>query len=285
MTTFSIAAIQLDASHSDNLEAMRKQIDTTVKRFPWVQMVIFGELCAMGPSLSSAQATNGPTEEFFCKLALQHDIWLVPGSLYEIADDKIYNTAPVISPKGEVVTRHRKLYPFLPYEQGVAAGNQHTVFDIPDVGRFGVSICYDKWFPETTRAMVCQGAEVILHPTLTNTIDRDFELSITRSSAGINQCYFVDVNNTGDLGYGRSTIIGPEGDVIYEAGSGGEIIPLILDLDRARRVRENGMLGLGQPLKSFRDGKIEYPQYKSVPSLKSLQSLGPLSLPTKTRNS
>ena len=82
----------------------------------------------------------------------------------------------------------------------VARGNRHTVFDIPDVGRFGVSICYDMWFPETTRTLAWMGAEVILHPSLTNTIDRDVEISIARASAATNQCYFVDLNCSGRLG-------------------------------------------------------------------------------------
>ena len=45
-----------------------------------------------------------------------------------------------------MVARYRKLYPFLPYEQGVTAGSDFVVFDVPDVGRFGMSICYDMWF-------------------------------------------------------------------------------------------------------------------------------------------
>ncbi len=136
----------------------------------------------------------------------------VPGSLYERAGDKIYNTAPVIDPAGQVVARHRKIYPFTPYENGVASGDRATVFDVPGVGRFGVSICYDMWFPETSRALAWMGAEVILHPSLTNTIDRDVEISIARASAATNQCYFVDLNCAGNLGYGRSSVFGPGGE-------------------------------------------------------------------------
>ena len=121
----------------------------------------------------------------------------MPGSIYERDGDRIYNTAPVIDPDGKVVARHRKIYPFLPYERDVACGDAHTVFDIPDVGRFGVSICYDMWFPETTRALAWMGAEVILHPSLTNTVDRDVEIAIARASAATNQCYFIDLNCAG----------------------------------------------------------------------------------------
>src|SRR3546814_6706229 len=79
------------------------------------------------------------------------------------------------------------------------------------------------WFPETTRSLVALGAEVILHPTLTNTIDRDAELAIARASAATNQCYFVDINVAGALGVGRSVVCGPGGEVIHQAGSGREV--------------------------------------------------------------
>lgn len=276
MTTFAIAGIQMDAPFGDNLGLMSREIGIAVARFPWVEMIMFGELCAFGPDLQAAQPMPGPAEEYFCSLARKHGIWLIPGSFYEVHEGQIYNTSPVINPAGEVVTRHRKIYPFQPYEQGVTGGLEHTVFDVPEVGRFGLSICYDSWFPETSRALASLGAEVILHPTLTNTIDRDFELSVSRTTAGINQLYFVDINNTGRLGYGQSAIFSPEGDVLHQAGRGAEIIPVFLDLNLVRRTREEGIKGLGQPLKSFRDSNISFPQYDSKGQSFFQTKLGPL---------
>src|SRR3546814_10725772 len=52
-----------------------------------------------------------------------------------------------------------------PYERDVEPGSEFVVLDVPGAGRVGVSICYDMWFPETTRSLVSLGAEVILHPT------------------------------------------------------------------------------------------------------------------------
>jgi predicted amidohydrolase len=277
MTTFAIAGIQMRAGPSDNLDGMARLVETTLARFPWIEMVVFGELCAHGANPALAEALPGPSEQHLCSIARKHGIWLVPGSLYELDGNRIYNTAPVIDPSGDVVARHRKIYPFLPYEQGIDAGDQHTVFDVPGVGRFGLSICYDMWFPETTRAMAWAGAEVIIHPSLTNTIDRDLEVSIARASAGMNQCYFVDINNTGELGYGRSVVVGPEGEVIHEAGREAEVIPVVVDLDRVRRTRRDGLLGLGQVLKSFRDSTVAYPQYAARGRRSGeLSSLGPL---------
>ena len=281
MNKFAIAGIQMKAINGDNLDAMTKQILNVVQRFPWVQLIMFGELSVFGTSLRSAQPIPGPAVNHFCSLAKKHNIWLMPGSMYEMDGEKIYNTAPVINPEGDVVARHRKLYPFKPYESGVNSGDQHTVFEIPGVGRFGVSICYDMWFPETVRALAYLGAEVILHPTLTNTIDRDLELSIARASAITNQCYFADINSCGDLGNGKSLIIGPEGDIIHQSGGVEEPIPVILDLDRVGYTRETGVLGLGQPLKSFRDGEIAYPQYKLGASSSTLDGLGDLLKPER----
>jgi predicted amidohydrolase len=242
-------------------------------------MAVLGELSLFGPDLSKAETLPGPTEESLCGLARELGLWLVPGSLYERSGDRIFNTAPVIDPHGTVVTRCRKLFPFLPYERGVSAGDQCVTFDVPGVGCFGISICYDMWFPETTRALVCKGAEVILHPTLTNTIDRELELSIARTSAALNQCWFVDINSAGRLAYGRSIVVGPEGDVAYTAGTGREIIPIELDLDRVRRSRNRGLRGLGQPLKSFRDSTLRFDACSDPEARRILDALGPLAMP------
>jgi deaminated glutathione amidase len=286
VSTFSIVGIQLDAPVADNLALMSRQIEVTCRRFPWVEMIVFGELCAFGPRVGTAQPTPGPAETHFCGLAKKHGIWLVPGSIYEQSGDAVFNTAPVINPEGEVVTRCRKLFPFLPFEQGVSSGSEFTTFEVPNVGTFGVSICYDMWFPETTRALVAKGAEVIIHPTLTNTIDRDVELSIARANAAMNQCYFFDVNNTGDLGYGKSIIVSPEGKTLHQAERGQEVMPVEVDFDLVRRVRETGSLGLGQPLKSFRDANLKYPAYENNPSsMPGFSGLGSLELPKKSDRS
>ena len=153
------------------------------------------------------------------------------------------------------------MFPFRPYEDGVEAGDEFLVFDVPEVGRFGVTICYDMWFPETSRTLAAMGAEVILHPTLTGTIDRDVELAIARATAAQNQCFVFDINGVGDGGNGRSIIIGPYGDVLYQAGHSEEMIPIEIDVDRVRRSREVGLRGLGQPLKSFRDRKVHFSVY------------------------
>ncbi len=61
------------------------------------------------------------------------------------------------------------------------------------------------------------GAEVILHPTMTGTIDREIELTIAQATAAINQCFFFDVNGLDSGGSGRSIVCGPDGRVLHEA--------------------------------------------------------------------
>jgi deaminated glutathione amidase len=285
MTPFAIAGIQMPVSATtENLTAMGRGLDQLMSRCPWVQMVVFSELAAFGPLPQYAQPLPGPAEATFQAMAARHGIWLLPGSLYEKKGGKIYNTAPVIDPQGTVIARYRKLFPFRPYEQATTPGAEFTVFDVPEVGRFGVSICYDMWFPETTRTLAAMGAEVILHPTLTDTIDRDVELSISRASAAQNQCYWFDINGLASGGVGRSIVVGPSGDVMHQAGVEEEVIPLEIDLDRVRRERDVGLRCLGQPLKSFRDRAVDFSVYRRKDFNTSfLDSLGPLELPRRSR--
>ena len=188
--------------------------------------------------------------------------WLVPGSMYERDGEKTYNTSIVISPEGEIVAKYRKIFPWYPYEQEVTPGDSFCVFDVPDVGRFGIAICYDMWYPEVIRALTWMGAEVILHPTMTPTPDRDLEVVLSQSSAIVNQCYFVDVNGLGPWGGGRSMLVDPDGRVLQKAGNQETILTEILDLDRVRTTREFGNLGLTQTLKQLRDTPITFPQYQ-----------------------
>lgn len=277
MGHLGVAGLQLDLSAGDNLDRIAGEIAAVKDGMPWLDLIMLGELAVFGPDMTRAEPMPGPTEARLAEIARQNRVWLAPGSLYERVGDQIFNTAPVIDPTGTVVARCRKLYPFLPYERGVAAGDTPTVFDMPGIGRIGVSICYDMWFPETTRALACLGAEVVLHPTMTNTVDRGAELAIARASAVQNQLWFVDINVTGDLGVGRSCVYGPGGETAHEAGAGSEVIALDLDLGHVRRCRERGWNGLGQTLKSFRDGPAPFAPYqpggREVPALTSLGAL------------
>lgn len=279
MKPFTIAGIQMQLSATtSNLDKMYAKLAGLMARFPWVQMVVFSELAAFGPYPSHAQPLPGPAEQTFQHWAEHFKIWLIPGSLFEAADGKIYNTTPIINPQGQVIGRYRKQFPFLPFERGITSGDRFVVFDVPEVGRFGVSICYDMWFPETTRSLAALGAEVIIHPTFTDTIDRNAELTIARASAITNQCFFVDVNGLGDCGNGLSCVIDPSGRVLHQAGTLEEVFPIEINLEQVRHERQNGIMGLGQVLKSFRDRTVDFTVYDKSIEQPYLDSLGPMQI-------
>ena len=278
MRNFSIAGLQLDLNYSDNLACVTNAIIQTSKRYPWVEMIVASEL-AVGGSNRSDKYSLDNNLECFQDLAKKLNIWLVPGSFYHHQEGKITNVAPVISNKGELITLCTKTYPFLPYEEGITGGDEPCVFEVPDVGIFGLHICYDLWFPESSRALVMKGAEVILHPSLTDTCDRKEEKIMARATAVQQQCFYVDVNAGGKQGCGQSTIIGPEGEILTEAESIEETLLIEIDLERVKRVRARGIKGLGQPLKSFRDNPNPFKENKV--NEEYLNNLGKLEIPQK----
>ncbi|MBO1330721.1 carbon-nitrogen hydrolase family protein [Streptomyces sp. VRA16 Mangrove soil] len=277
MRTLAIAAIQTTPVAHD-LEAtwqrFADQVRSTRDLFPHVQLVVVPELllAAEGALLQpapedwmerTAVAIPGPLTDRICALAVETGLWLVPGSIYERAEDgHIYNTALAVSPEGEIAARHRKVFPWQPYEK-TSPGGEFTVFDIPGAGRVGLAICYDGSFPETVRQLAWLGAEVVLQPTLTPTRDREMELVCARANAWTNQVYVVNVNAADPAGVGQSTVVDPEGLVRQQAGPGEEILVDVLDLDAVSRVRAYGSTGLNRPWAQLAryGGSVQLPAY------------------------
>ncbi|SFA97026.1 Predicted amidohydrolase [Poseidonocella pacifica] len=287
MTPFAIAGIQMNvAALTSNVEAMRHRIEILMARFPWTQMVLFSELAPYGPLDRFAQPFPNDAIAQFQEDARRYGIWLIPGSMFEkTADGRILNTSVVINPLGEIVARYSKMFPFKPYEAGISSGTDFCVFDVPEVGRFGLSICYDIWFPETTRQLTSQGVEVLLHPVLTGTTDREAEISIARATAAQFQCYVFDVNGLGAGGVGRSLVVDPTSLVLHQSAGQEDMFPIEIDLDLVRRQREAGLKGLGQVLKSFRDREADFPIYDRTSGADAyLHTLGPLQTPHQGSN-
>jgi len=276
MGVFGVAGLQLDLDGEDNLARIAQEVAGARRRFPWIDMIVLPELCAYGPKTAHAETPGGRGESTFQQIARDNGIWLLPGSLFLTYGNQIYNVAPVIDASGTIVSRYRKMFPFRPYEDGVASGDAFCIQPIEDAGTFGVSVCYDLWFPETTRSLVWMGAEVLICPTLTSTIDRDVELAMARAAAAGNQCYVVNVNAGGPMGMGKSIVCGPGGEIIHQAGGGYEVFAFELDFDYVSRVRRQGWQGLGQPLKSFRDNAVRFPAYREELTPSWLQELGPV---------
>lgn len=277
MRTLAVAALQTSPVPYDletTWQRYADQVRATRSLFPHVGLVVVPELllAAEGPMLGpspedwmerTAEPIPGPTTDRVCALARETGLWLIPGSLFERAEDgRIFNTAVAVSPEGEIVARYRKIFPWQPYER-TAPGNEFTVFDIPGTGRIGLAICYDGSFPETVRQLAWLGAEIVVQPTLTTTRDREMELVCARANAWTNQVYVLNVNAADPAGVGGSAIVDPEGIVRQQAGGGEEILVDVLDLDTVTRVREHGSAGLNRPwsqLARYGEG-IHLPMY------------------------
>ena len=281
MKPLSIAAIQLNLARKDNYTLLESKAREAVYRFPWLEMLVFSELAVGGAGASNATFFLSEYLEMLKDLAKELDVWLIPGSFYEKTEEGTFNTTPVIDNKGDLVTKCRKLYPFLPYETGVAAGDEVCVFEIPGSGKVGIQICYDLWFPETSRALALKGAEVILHPSLTDTCDRDVERAMVKATAAQQQCYYIDVNAGGQQGVGLSLIAGPDGEILHDALAGEEFMLVEVDFDRVRRCRKRGLKGLGQPIKSYRDDPKQH--LSEVSDTDYLNKLGDLEVPKKEK--
>lgn len=281
MKPFAIAGIQMHLQHGSNIDAMRQRLDLTMHLYPWVQMVVFSELAVHGPMLHHAQPLPGTAEAAFQEMARHHQVWLINGSMYERREGGIFNTTSIISPDGEIAGRYRKMFPFVPLEQGVQPGSEFFTWDIDGVGRFGILNCYDIWFPETSRQLTAMGAEVIIHPVMTHTIDRDVDIAISHATSAMMQCYVFDVNGLGAGGNGQSCVFDPAGRVLHQCDSTEQIVPIEIDLEQVRRSRERGIRGLGQMAKSFRDRPTEFPVYRRDFDASYLEGLGPLATPRR----
>jgi formamidase len=199
-----------------------------------------------------AEPVPGPLTERIGRAAARARRWICAGSIFERGrGGAIYNTALVFDPKGTLVTSYRKLFPWQPFETTTPGDRPAPVFDVPRVGRLGLMICYDGWFPEVARGLALRGAELIVHPTLTTTPDREQELVMARANAIANQCYVLNVNAVPSVGGGRSIGVDPEGRVLFELGQNEEFVLETVDLARAAHVREHGTRGVSRVLRQF----------------------------------
>ena len=252
MTILRLCSLQLDLASSGNQKKIVQKIHHVLKNDDRTDILVLSELAVSGvePDKKKSFTTFSP---LFTDLARKYDTWIIPGTFHEFEGEVIYNTCPVINNKGELVAKARKLYPWLPYENQITPGNEICTFEYPGAGIIGVHICYDLWFPETSRALAMAGAELIINPTLTPTQDREIETVMVRATAAQQQCYYIDVNSVGEQGCGQSIACDPEGNVLHISNDFEDIFTVEVDFDFVRNSRKNGIMGLGQNLKSYRD--------------------------------
>jgi predicted amidohydrolase len=273
-STWVIALVQSPpATSSDPIGVLTDEVAALHAQHPDVSMVVYPEIhlfggCDLAPNANdwlfqAAEPLNGPRVAALGRIAAANGVWLVPGSVPERDGDAVYNTAPVLDPEGRLVASYRKVFPWRPYEVW-SPGAEWVTFDVPEVGRFGLSICYDSWFPESTRQLGWLGAEVVLNLVKTVGADRAQELVLARANAIVNQVYFLSVNAAGPVGAGRSIYVDPDGEVLAECPDAEPAITVLaLDLDRVRGIREQGSAGLNGLWYQFRpdDASIALPAY------------------------
>lgn len=192
------------------------------------------------------EADGGAAQAALAALAAELGIYIVGGSVPELADGKVYNTSYVYSRRGSLLAKHRKVHLFdIDVEGGqrfmesdtLSPGGSVTTFET-EFGIMGLCICFDLRFEELARCMCLRGARCILVPAAFNmtTGPAHWEL-LFRQRAVDNQCFTVGVSPARDEGasyvaYGNSIAVGPWGDVLCRAG--GEETTLFADLDLTR---------------------------------------------------
>lgn len=270
-----IAAVQ-SAPHPIGmpLDAFESELIEVISHNPDVQFVVFPELhlfsaddAAEGDRTSRLNAAAISLDSDFVRslgaIARRAGIWLLPGSICERGTGaELYNTALVFSPDGELVTHYRKVFPWRPSEP-YDMGDRFVTFDIPGAGRFGISICYDSWFPEVTRQLAWMGAEIIINIVKTTTDDRAQELVLARANSIVNQTFTVSVNCAGPIGKGRSILVDPEGAALAETDDAPAVLVHTFDLDAVANVRVSGTAGLNRMWSQFTttDPTLELPIY------------------------
>lgn len=259
----------------DSLSNFAREVSDAVARQPHTKLAVFPELHLFGdgaPDLQrtqaledSAEPLTGPRVKELAEMAADLGIWLVPGSVCERGEDgQLFNTQVVLSPAGKLAGYYRKIFPWRPFEP-YEPGAKFVTVDLDGIGRAGLNICYDAWFPEVTRQLAWMGAEVIINVVKTTTPDRAQELVLARANAITNQVFMVSVNCAGPTGQGRSLIVDPEGAVIAEApGPEAAVLTAELDLSAVEHVRNHGTAGLNRMWSQFRPGEpaIELPVYQ-----------------------
>lgn len=209
--------------------------------------------------LAKARPLAGhPTVEHFAAVARELSV-VLPISFYERSGNELFNSCAVVDADGTVLGVYRKSHiPDGPgYSEKYYFRPGDTGFRVWDtaVGRIGIGICWDQWFPEVARALTLAGAEVILYPTAIGSEPTEPTWDsaphwqrVMQGHAGANLVPVVAANRVGvEVGsrftlefYGSSFIAGPTGDKIVEADRTSEtVLTATFDLDEVASLRRS----------------------------------------------
>lgn len=161
-----------------------------------------------------------------CELAARTKAVILFPSL-ELADNKLFNTTWVIDSNGEICGKYRKVHLTLSErtDKGLSAGNDFPVFSLCGL-KVGIMTCYDGYFPETTRILALQGAQVIFWPSLQRSAT-DHLIMVQACSRALDNCVYIVRSTYGyptDVAWkpgmmpGMSCIVNYEGRIIADLG-------------------------------------------------------------------
>ncbi len=204
--------------------------------------------------IKQADAIAEQTQAFLKIMAQRHQITIIGGGFpIPVAEGKVSNTALMINPNGEEVARYEKVHLFdvnLPdgntYQESktVQAGaSVPTLSDSPDLGKIGLSVCYDVRFPELYRQLSKQGAEVLLIPAaFTAYTGKDHWQILLQARAIENTAYVIAPAQTGNhygrrYSHGHAMIVDPWGIVLSDAGEEPGVAITEINPSRLAQVR------------------------------------------------
>ena len=180
-----------------------------------------------------AEKVPGPTTEYFGLLAAKHKLHIVT-CLYELDGDAVYNTAAILGPDGKLIGKYRKVcLPHSEVEAGVTPGSEYPVFDTK-LGKIGLMICYDGFFPEVARELTNRGAEIIAWPVW------GCNPLLARARACENHVYVVSSTYTGaNQNWMLSAVIDHAGDVLAAGKEWSDVAVAEVDLSQKHFWRNN----------------------------------------------
>jgi N-carbamoylputrescine amidase len=210
-----------------------------------------------------AESIPGISTKFFGEIAKQNNVVIVLSLFEKRAPGLYHNTAVVIEKNGEIAGKYRKMH--IPDDPAYYEKFYFTPGDLgfnpiqTSLGKLGVLVCWDQWYPEAARSMALNGAEILIYPTAigwesTDTVaeknrQQQAWITIQRSHAVANGLPVVAVNRVGyeadESGvtngiqfWGNSFVAGPQGEIIWEAAHQNEISEVVeIDQNRTENVR------------------------------------------------
>ncbi|NCB85369.1 MAG: carbon-nitrogen hydrolase [Bacteroidia bacterium] len=266
-----IALIQQSntADHASNLAKLEKNIREVASQ--GAELVVLQELhnglyfCQTEDVsvFDQAETIPGPSTELFGKLAAEHGVVLVLSLFEKRAPGLYHNTAVMLEKDGTIAGMYRKMH--IPDDPAYYEKFYFTPGDLgfepiqTSVGKLGVLICWDQWYPEAARLMALAGAEILIYPTAigwesTDTTEekerqRDAWITVQRSHAVANGIPVISCNRVGYEAdpsgitkgiqfWGTSFIAGPQGEILTKTSDKkDENLVFDLDLNRTETVR------------------------------------------------